>query len=208
MKIIFHIHTKNSKCSNLSITEIVNFCHTNNIKKVFITDHNRLTLPKNTKDIEFIPSIEISTNQGDIIGIFINKEIKTGLTIEETCSEIHKQGGLAVAPHPVDMLRGEAIGFKNTIKNINSIDIIEVFNSRNLLNVSNNKARNIANKYKKAIISGSDAHEYRELGNCIIDIEDFKDAEDYMKVLLKANYLLKKSGVIPHINSIKSKYLN
>jgi len=44
---------------------------------------------------------EISTERGEIIGLFLKEEIKPG-NVQEVISEIKEQNGIIVIPHPFD----------------------------------------------------------------------------------------------------------
>ena len=44
---------------------------------------------------------EIKSSKGDILGLFLQEEIKMkGYSPEEVIKEIHRQGGVAIIPHP------------------------------------------------------------------------------------------------------------
>lgn len=204
MKVLFHCHTEKSKCSNLKIEELKHYLRKNKIDCIFITDHNEITLINWTNGMA-VPSIEIATKEGEIIGAFVKKKIPRGLTMKETIDKIHDQGGLVIAPHPIDPLRKEAMGFGNLLKHISDIDIIEIYNSRNLLNSTNDKTGKIAKEYKKPIIYGSDAHFIEELGNAVIEMDSFSGPRDFIVNLKKAQFEFKKAGIAPHIKTFTNK---
>ncbi len=57
-------------------------------------------LKKQLDDFIIIVGQEIWTKEGHIIGLGINKKISDFKRAEETISDIHDQGGIAIAPHP------------------------------------------------------------------------------------------------------------
>jgi len=116
----------------------------------------------------FIPSIEISSLHGHIIGLGLNGFVKSGLSPEETIEKVHEQGGLAVAAHPFD-IRREGLG-KLSAK----ADAVEAFNSMNLDRFSNMAASGFARKAGKPMVAGSDSHTREMLGQCVnfIDCQD------------------------------------
>lgn len=129
---------------------------------IAITDHDTIKGALEAKNINNDPNFvvivgcEILTNIGDIIGLFLNKEIKSR-DYELVIKEIKDQDGIVVLPHPY---RGHELNSKL----IENVDIIEVFNSRNNEN-ENRKALKLAEKYNKPIVAGSDAHFSVEIGN-------------------------------------------
>ncbi len=177
MKAIFHVHTKYSYDSLLSPKKIVDFCNKQNIDYIFITDHETISgalegikyIEKNNIPINIIIGIEIRTNIGDIIGIFIKEEIKSK-NYFKVIQEIKSQGGIVILPHPYidhDLFQ---------IHFLKDIDFIEIFNSRTTNN-QDEYAMKLCKYLGTLGIYGSDAHTKSELLNCIISfdtIENFK----------------------------------
>ncbi|CAG1003380.1 hypothetical protein METP3_03515 [Methanosarcinales archaeon] len=127
-----------------------------------ITDHNTikgaLVAQKYNKDIVVIGE-EISSNDGEILGLFLQEQVEPGLSAEETIEQIHSQDGIAVAPHPYSG-HCSCVGTKmNTLK----FDGIEVFNSLHRDGYSNALALKNCNGHAK--LGGSDAHASFMIGN-------------------------------------------
>jgi len=127
-----------------------------------ITDHNTikgaLVAQKFNKDIVVIGE-EISSNDGEILGLFLQEQVEPGLSAEETIEQIHSQDGIAVAPHPYSG-HCSCVGMKmNTLK----FDGIEVFNSLHRDGYSNALAFKNCNGHAK--LGGSDAHASFMIGN-------------------------------------------
>lgn len=200
MKTLFHVHTEKSKCSNLKERELVDFLDKNGFDAVCVTDHNLLTKINWPNGI-VIPGEEINTGEGDVIGLFLTSKIAPGLGMENTCGKIKEQGGLTIAAHPLDPFRGDAMGKKFLLKNLDKFDIIETFNSRNLLSFSDYKAGLIASGEHKSTIVGPDAHFLSELKNAYIEMKDFTDAKEFLANLASAKYYCKRAGLIPHFKT-------
>jgi len=198
MKIIFHLHSKYSKDSLLDLEKIAQIAEKNKIDAVILTDHNNLAPEKEIekiKKIRIIPGEEIKTKEGEIIGIFLKEKIEMGLGIKETIEKIKEQKGLVIVPHPFDSFRKNRLKEKSLFENIDQIEIIEIFNSRNILNSANKKALEFAKKYNKVFIVGSDAHSQFEIAKAIIEIEDFSDQFDFLEKLKKAKFFTKKTSI-------------
>jgi predicted metal-dependent phosphoesterase TrpH len=76
---------------------------------IAITDHDSMDSVKEAQrhgesaGITVIAGEEITTRwpaQTHILGWFLKKSIKRGMSIEDTVEAIHDQGGLAIVPHP------------------------------------------------------------------------------------------------------------
>jgi hypothetical protein len=103
-----HIHTTYSD-GFMTPEEVVEFVAAKtDLRVIAITDHNtaegafigqayarRYTLP-----LEVIIGQEVSTKEGDVVGLFMTETLPSYDTAAEAIAAIHAQGGLAVAVHP------------------------------------------------------------------------------------------------------------
>lgn len=156
-----HIHSKYSFDSILHPKDILKIAKKKGLNGIAITDHNTLKgsiEAKNLnqdKDFLVITPAEFATNNGDIIGLFLKREIKERDTLK-VIEAIQRQGGIAVLPHPYK-------GHNLTEDILRKIDVVECFNSRTTKE-NNNKAKALAMQYNKPMIAGSDAHFAFEIG--------------------------------------------
>jgi predicted metal-dependent phosphoesterase TrpH len=127
-----------------------------------ITDHNTikgaLVAKKYNKDLVVIGE-EISSRDGEILGLFLQEQVNPGLSAEETIEQIHEQDGIAIAPHPYSAYCS-CVGEK---MNALRFDGIEVFNSLHRDGYSNALALEKCNGHAK--LGGSDAHSSCMIGN-------------------------------------------
>ena len=114
---------------------------------------------------------EISTTEGEIIGLFLTELVPPHMTPEETVAAIKRQGGLVSIPHGFDPLKRHRLrpAARERIKD--SIDIIEVFNARVSRSRWNKAAGDWAHEHKKGLAAGSDSHTWRDLGCCASESE-------------------------------------
>lgn len=180
-----HCHSIYSKNDGvLTPEQIVAVAKKKKIDIIAITDHNEikgaLELQKIAPEwLKVIIGEEITTKQGDIIGLFLNQKIAPFQDIRETIKEIKKQGGLVFVPHPLDRMRQNSIGeiVLNAIKN--QINAVEVFNARVIVGADNQKAKLWARENNIAGFVGSDAHFASEFGKattCLISEFNGEDA--------------------------------
>lgn len=167
----FHVHTRFSHDSLMPLWLIKLICELKRIDTIAITDHNEIKgaikLKSKFKDnkTEVIIGEEIFTEDGEIIGLDLKEKIEPGLSSKETIKRIKKQGGIVYIPHPYDEKRKRTVLKEKKIEeNKESIDLIEVFNGRNIKEEFSVKQEEIAQKYGLKGIIGSDAHTFFELG--------------------------------------------
>jgi predicted metal-dependent phosphoesterase TrpH len=162
MKLDLHIHSKYSKDSLLKPETILKVAKKRGLGGIAVTDHNTIKgglftqKINDDKNFAVIVGSEIKTEYGDIIGLFLQEEINSR-KFEEVVDEIKDQDGLVVLAHP--FRKNIVFPSKLFIK----IDLIEAFNARSPKNF-NEKAFELAKKYQKPIIAGSDSHLAFEIG--------------------------------------------
>lgn len=159
----------------MSIEEQLDAASRNGIDVLFVTNHNTLDgYPQMVeyqqnhhkfKDIQVYPAEEVTiNNQGHVIAYGINKEIKSGMTLEETLDEIKRQNAISCAAHPFAVSNGIR-------ENSLLCDMTESFNSNNLDHFSNIAADGFAKENRLTTIAGSDSHIKSTIGRCINTIE-------------------------------------
>ncbi|MBQ8179136.1 MAG: PHP domain-containing protein [Candidatus Methanomethylophilaceae archaeon] len=193
-----HVHTEYSGFSNLgamkfpeSVTspeQQVDNARRKGFDVLAITDHDETTgafiaerYSRRFDDIEVIPGEEITTADGEIIGLFLNERIRPGLPVEETVDIIRSQGGLTIAPHPfsfhVFALREKIFGL--------DLDGFETINGGHPDPYSNRFARMVMDRYpgRWAELSSSDAHSVFTSGYNWTEF-DGTTAEDFRRSVL------------------------
>jgi predicted metal-dependent phosphoesterase TrpH len=119
-----------------------------------------LKIAKETKNFLVIPGMEVSSSEGHIVALNVNKAVPRGLTAVETVERIHEAGGVAIACHPY-------VYFKGCLNNAvcSAFDAIEVINARAFpFGRSVRKAAEAAEKYKLSKVGGTDAHYGPQIG--------------------------------------------
>ena len=183
-KFDLHIHTHYSKCGVDSPKTIVKMAISRKLDGIAITDHNTtagaLQAMRNSQGLTVIPGIEVSTKDGEILGLGITQRLPEERSAQETIDLIRDKGGIAVIPHPFDFLRG-GIGFK--IRRL-KFDAMEVYNSNLVFPFANRLARRIANKVGYPTTAGSDAHIGTAVGNAYTIVHE-TDVEDILEAIRK-----------------------
>ena len=208
LKMDSHIHSEYSPDSLTKIDDILKVAAKENIDVIAISDHNTvdgtpevLRKTKNT-DILAIPSIEISSTEGHILGFGCEENIPKGLTPEDTIDRIHDLGGLAIIPHPYCFYR-HGLLHKTDYKKL-KIDAIETKNARFIAGYCNNKAKKLSKKENIPSLGASDAHYWKFVGDCYSMIDAEKDIDSILKAIVKNNVEAHGKGTS---NILLSKYL-
>jgi predicted metal-dependent phosphoesterase TrpH len=150
-----------------------------------ITDHNEIDgamraeryVRENGLEIEVVVGEEVSTADGEVLGLFLQERISRGLSAAETIDLIHDQGGLAVAPHPFSY-RCSSLGSR-----INELclDGVEVLNAAHRdLYVNGLAQKSVSSSF--AHTGGSDAHSPGMLGDAYTEFLG-KSAEDLYRAI-------------------------
>ncbi len=195
MKLEFHVHTQYSRDSILPIHLLKKLSQKKGLTPI-ITDHN--TIEGNLKYKCKIIGEEITTQQGEIIGLFMMECIPEGLPLPEVLDKLKEQDALVCLPHPFDITRRNTI-LGREIKNIKA-DIIEVFNARILMNKYNKIALKYATDKDLPKITGSDSHTRFEIGNTYMLIDDFYSKNEFLRNLKKAK--ISTSRPLPFVHAL------
>ncbi len=191
LRLDLHNHTFFSADGSMSPAELLAAAMAKGVACIAVTDHNRvkgalqavelaeadLSLPR------VIPGIEVSTFDGEIIGLYIWEDIPAGLSLLETVERIKGQGGLVYLPHPFDSLRRGTVSPRARAQAAELSDIIEVVNGRSLSPRAGGKALALAGALGKPKGAGSDAHREAEVGVASVFVEAYP-AQDTLVALV------------------------
>ena len=180
-----HVHSKFSYDCNLDFETIVDKALSRQIGCVAITDHDEidgaLKMATSSLPIRVIVGEEIRTSEGEIIGLFLKEHIQPGLSIMKTIEHIKEQDGVVYVPHPFDGVRNSTITEEALRMILPMVDVIEVFNYRNLFASYNSKALEFAKTHALAQGAGSDAHFAFEIGKCYVEMPSFETKQEFLE---------------------------
>lgn len=171
MKADLHVHSTHSDDGHQTIEEIIDRCRQLDIRVLAITDHNDMggceEAMRLGEGMIVIPGIEISSKEGHILGLGLDRPVPRGLEVAETIRQIHEAGGIAIAPHPYRISTG--LGENNVREN--DFDAIEAANGRSRRG-GNRAAKALAEELRLPVMGGSDAHDQRSLGRALTEVPD------------------------------------
>lgn len=163
----FHCHTNFSKDCAMPVMRVLRRARRVGLQGIAITDHDteegglaaRELNPY--PDLLVIPGVEIKTDRGDLIGLYISHAIKSR-RFEKVIEEISAQGGFTYLPHPL-----RTFGRGNTLaafRQFPMLDAWEVLNGR-YRNADATQSRKLFEEAEvRNTLAGSDAHVPWDLG--------------------------------------------
>lgn len=206
----FHIHTRFSRDSILTEERFIEKAVERGLTHVCVTNHNNIEGAIAVRDkvaalgledkLTVILGEEVSTADGEVVGIFLTRTIPRGLSANETADEIHRQGGLVSIPHPFDPFRGSHIreGPLRNLAEMGKIDAIEVFNCRVSFQRHNVEAAEFAHRYRIPGIAASDSHSSFEVAMAFNALPTFETADELKALLPQNEWHASRSSVFIH----------
>jgi predicted metal-dependent phosphoesterase TrpH len=198
-----HTHSEYSPDSRTPLALQAKALKAAGIDVVCATDHNTiegaLRLRELADGVRVIVGEEVSSRDGEIIGLFIEKAIPRDLTAEETIGRIHDQGGIASVPHPFSRNRLYHIRREALERLWQQIDAIEIFNAREAFAGDNRRAEVFAKERNIPGAVGSDAHRVSEIGRAWIEVDDFSGRDDFITALRSGQVHGRLTGSAIHL---------
>jgi predicted metal-dependent phosphoesterase TrpH len=203
-----HMHTSWSHDCSTDAAELVDHAEAEGLGAIAVTDHNvfggALEAADYARDrnLVVIPGEEVKTDgQGEVIGLFLQKEIPRGMSFADTVAAIREQDGIVYVPHPFDRLH--SIPDPRTLhRHLADIDVLEVYNARLLFEAFNDEALRFARKYDLTMGAGSDAHVLQGVGTGAVRMRAFDDPEEFL-LSLRAAEVLRRPKPLAYLQSLK-----
>lgn len=165
-----HIHTTYSWDGTCTIqAALKQASHEMGLDVIAITDHDEIEGALRARDIawkyniEVVVGSEVSTLDGHLLCLYIQKKIPADLPLEETVRMVRDQGGLCIAAHPgargVPSLKAlrlaQALAHRDVAETLVGI---EAFNAGLVFQSDNRKAIELAWDLRLTATGNSDAH--------------------------------------------------
>lgn len=213
IKIDLHTHSKASKDGGITPEQYAKLLQDEVLDIIAITDHDRIDYAQDMQKAlgtdKIIVGQEVTTTEGDIIGLYLNQPIPVGLTAKEACKLIHKQNGLVCIPHPFETLRkGVSHATLGTIAE--HVDMIEGHNGRATFQNYSNEALMWADTQQKPAVASSDAHGLKGVGRTYTVLTKHPTSPtNLLTELSHATLIYKRSPLLtllyPTINRMKKR---
>lgn len=168
-----HIHT-NLGDGTAGPRRVVEEAARRGLRVIAVTDHDHLDGAKRVADIlaaeqlpiDLIMGSEVTTRSGHFIGLFLEKRIKAGKSVEYAIDAIKEQGGLCIAPHPLGWLVPSLSRRKieDLLNRGFAIDGIELYNPSPANASERQKVVALNQQWGFAAVGSSDAHFWQHIG--------------------------------------------
>ncbi|HEX5396272.1 MAG TPA: PHP domain-containing protein [Candidatus Limnocylindria bacterium] len=209
----FHIHTRFSRDSILSEEKFIRVALERGLTHVAVTNHNNVEGAVAVRDkvaelgvadrLTVILGEEVSTADGEVVGLFLERTIPRGLSADATADAIHAQGGLVSIPHPFDPFRASHIREEplNRLAQAGKIDAVEVYNSRVTFQRHNQQAAEFALRHSIPGIAASDSHSSFEIAMSFNSLPPFGSAAELKQILPVNDWHGSRSTVLIHLTT-------
>lgn len=155
LRLDMHVHSTCSHDSVVPVESIVRAWRRSGVLSL-VCDHDTIVGSQRvmaairalSPDIPWMLAEEITSDCGEIIGLFLSEEIPPGRSPDETLDLIKDQGGLSLIPHPFCRYRTKALHYRALESLLSRIDIIEGFNARTVADADNERALDFAKRHQ------------------------------------------------------------
>jgi predicted metal-dependent phosphoesterase TrpH len=182
-----HVHTTWGD-GTATVRQILDHVAHSQLDVVAITDHDDLRAGWEAQELapeyafEVIAGAEITTLQGHMLALFLERPVKMLRSLEWTIDAVHEQGGLCVAPHPLSWLT-RSLGERAVRRTYERLDGIEVINPSLAGRVTAAKVVSLNEGVLHLPETGSsDAHHLQGVGAAFTEFEG-RTAEDFRRAL-------------------------
>jgi len=163
---------------------------------IAITDHDRIDFAQAVHDTlggKIIVGEEITTTEGELIGLYLQRLVPPGLSALETAKHIRAQGGLVYVPHPFETVRKGVSA--DTLAHIAPfVDIVESYNGRSMQR-QGTQARSWSAVHGVAQAASSDAHGWYGWGNTYCQVQVQVDVSSLISQLHHARLYMRSTGL-------------
>jgi hypothetical protein len=211
-KVDFHTHSVASPDGALTKDQYKDMLEQGKLDCIAVTDHNTidmaLELHAELGD-KIIIGEEITTTQGDVIGLFLSEPVPAMLSLAEAIKHIKSQGGLVYVPHPFETVR-KGISAQDLTPLVHDLDIIEIYNGRAVF--QNRSADVLAWSEECGVLgaAGSDCHGINGWGRTYTLLEEIPTRGNLLDLLVTADLSHASPGLrgvlYPKVNRLHKKW--
>ena len=205
IRLDMHMHTEYSRDSRVALADFAELAQKAQISAVCITDHDTieggLRLREMGTGLQVIVGEEITTADGELVGLYLEKKVAPGQSADRSIDLIHEQGGLAYVPHPFSRNRRRHLRRAVLERVAAKLDIVEVFNAREVASSSNIQALEFARAHDLPGGVGSDSHRRIEIGRAYVDIAPFVTPAELLVALREGKVTGTLTGMGIHLRT-------
>jgi predicted metal-dependent phosphoesterase TrpH len=195
-----HMHT-NLGDGWASPAQVIKEARRRGLRLIAVTDHDHLEGARRVAELlaraaesggdgepyplELVMGVEVTTREGHLLGLFVEKAPKTMRPVEEAIDEIKAQGGLVVVPHPFGRLVPSLsrVKVEELLNKGYCIDALEMYNPSPANAAQRHVVRQANQQWQLAEVGGSDAHFWQHIG-AAYTLFPGQSAEDLRRAIL------------------------
>ncbi|HZP56746.1 MAG TPA: PHP-associated domain-containing protein [Dehalococcoidia bacterium] len=181
---------------------------------IAVTEHDTMRAAEEARELHarggfrfgLVPGMEVTTLDGHLLALWIERPVASFRRIEETLAAIHGQGGIAVAPHPLSWLtRSVSARVLDRVAASTDpavrFDGIEEYNLSPAGRVSSARARRLnRDRYALAAIGSSDAHFLQSIGSARTEFEGTSAMD--LRRAIEQRTTVARPGVAPRMRDL------
>lgn len=213
-RVDLHTHSYGSPDGGITRNQYERVFEDGTLDYVAVTDHNSISAALELQKVfgkKIIVGEEIMTTEGEIVGLFLSKEVPPHKTPAATVAAIKKQGGLVYIPHPFETVRS-GLDQQSLDEISDTVDIVEVYNGRAVFQNKGPDAAVWAHLNNKATAAASDAHGIKGVGSAYVSIKEKPTVKSLVKQLRTAHPTMKRpplrSLLYPKLNRLRGKVVS
>jgi predicted metal-dependent phosphoesterase TrpH len=202
MVIDLHVHSSPaSPCSSNPVERLIEEARAIGLDGICLTDHHHVWDPAAVESLRqrhgflILRGNEITTDQGDILVLGLDEDIRGVIKLEELRTKVLRAGAFMIAAHPFRGFLTFGIGYLGLTPEkarkrpvFQGVDAVEVLNSR-VSEKENRFAAQVAEGLGLALTGGSDAHKAGEVGRYATRFADpIRNEGDLVEALKKGRF--------------------
>jgi predicted metal-dependent phosphoesterase TrpH len=173
-----HIHTRDGDGLDSPEAVLDHVEANTDLDVIAFTEHDNLATAHRARELwarrryrfDFVPGVEVTTLQGHVVALFLEEPVPSLRRLEETLEAVHRQGGVAFAPHPLSWLT-RSLGPRTLDRVARGddgvwLDGLELASANPTARLTLGKARRLnAERYRLPSFGASDAHFLAAVGS-------------------------------------------
>jgi predicted metal-dependent phosphoesterase TrpH len=208
MRVDLHTHSIASPDGALTEADYTKMLN-GGLDVVAVTDHNTISFAEELHHKlgnNIIIGEEITTLEGEIIGLYLTRAVKAGMSAVATATAIKEQGGLVYIPHPFETVR-KGITLETLDAIAGMVDIVETNNGRAIFQNKSKQAAFWAAAHGVPGAASSDSHGRHGWGKTYSVLAGAPSQKTLPSLLMQATHKVGKPGVrgilYPKFNRIR-----
>lgn len=207
-KLDLHTHSAASPDGSLHLADYKRALEQGLLDYIAVTDHDTIEFAVEAQAAlgdRIIVGQEVTTTDGELVGLFLSQAIPPQLSAKETVALILQQGGLVYVPHPFETVR-KGITQKALDSIATDVAIVEVHNGRAVFQNKSTQAEAWARRHNLPGAASSDAHGWHGWGRTYSVVDRTPTAQNVSQLLTAARYVVRSPGwgvLYPKLNRVR-----